>query len=178
MKTKSSFNIFKYNLQFKWLELYIGLRKGWLGSQEILKLIENQRVINGNNENYIELYWELDSSLNRFVRTLIEYANNESNQNYEFNLEYPLLEEIPEIIPFDFWKIWELEFLLDIKFSVNSIPDKIYMIYLLWCDFKYLGVKWDKFLWIDNFNNQDSLKLYQSFEYYIANLKDEIKEKR
>lgn len=169
--------ISKENIKFNnWMEVYVGFLHSWISASDILKYIENKKIDFCSEEKYIELYWALKESVHDFTKHIGDYIEVDLGYKITFNVESLNMEQLIEQIPDEFFKIWELEFLLRIRNSDRTLSDKIYDIYLTWCDFKYFNVRWEKFLWVNNIDNGDENELYNNFLNYIDFLKQNISE--
>lgn len=166
-----------------WIEIYIGINKNWISGRDVLFFIETKKIISVSDSDFIELYIALDVSLGEFLGLIIKKINKAYNINSTADPDRPInnLELLHAQLGenfFDFYKIWELEFLIRIRDSQKEISEKIYDIYLLWCDFKYYKVMWDDFLWFSEARNetkQGEQKLYENFLSYSESLAKELK---
>lgn len=116
--------IFKENLKFtQWGELYAGIKMNWITTSDVLFFCENQLINNVDEDVYVDLYLSLDESLFCFLAKLKELTAKEGE---------PIIKNEDEktdegffYIPSQYFRIWELEFLLRIRNKEASEVDKI-----------------------------------------------------
>lgn len=156
--------IFKVNVRFRHFgELYLGLKAGWITPDDILDICQNNLISTSSLDRYTELLLSLEESLSSFLSLIKTYISedgdvliikNEDEQN----------DNVFEYIPNEYFRIWELEFLLEINQLPISNDEKLYEIASL---FDKIGFppQWHPFLYY--MSNDSSEMIYQKYCEYL-----------
>lgn len=162
--------IFKENLKFtQWGELYAGIKMNWITTSDVLFFCENQLINNVDEDVYVDLYLSLEESLFCFLEKLKELTAKEGEpiiKNEDEKTDYGFF-----YIPSQYFRIWELEFLLRIRNKEASEIDKISEITDLF-DFMNYPEPWKDFYLFSNHekNRSDSISTgYMRFLKYVQN---------
>jgi hypothetical protein len=117
--------IFKENIKFvQWGELYAGCKMKWITPSDVLDFCNERCIDNVSEEDYIDLYFALDDSLYAFYTKLKEYIIKEGCKHIVKN-EDNMVDFGFTYIPTVYFRIWELEFLLQIRNKSLSPEEKI-----------------------------------------------------
>ena len=160
--------IFKENIKFQhWGEFYAGCKMKWIDTKDVLDFCNEKQICNVSEEDQIDLYLALDDSLYTFYEKLKEYIIRERNlpivknedEIYDFGFTY---------IPSTYFRIWELEFLLQIRNKSSSVTEKIEELSFLFDAMNY-PKKWRKFLFypVDASSNIPISDKYSKLTLYI-----------
>lgn len=125
--------IFKYNICFRsWGEIYLGIKQQWITSQNVFDYCISGHVKSCDDDRLVKLYLAFEESLFVYyeqIKDFIEEDNatlitkNEDERERDF-----------QYIPYEYWDLWKLEFLLRIKngkYSKEDALDKIVEYYYL-----------------------------------------------
>ena len=161
--------IFKYDLSFQhWGELYLGCKTKWITPNDVLSFCENNKIKLAGETDYISLYLAFDNSLFQFYEQL-KILVLETNDVPIIKNEDELSENVYDYIPSEYFKIWELEFLLRIKNAPLNNAEKLDEIAFLFDVMNYPEA-WKSFLYYQQQENGMLLSnaaLYQNFTSYI-----------
>lgn len=129
---------------------YVGLDKGFISIEEILKDIDNNELEKLDHEIIGNLY-SSDSDLDKF-KNILHDISNISEKKYSLGL-----------------KIWGIAFLKDIKESNGTVFEKLKQVANLWADFNYIG-DWRNFIYYMPVEHDDEIgenALFQRFSNYL-----------
>lgn len=130
----------RYNLKFRsWVEIYIGLERGWIGVQDLYEFCKI--LPKCNDDRLAMLYISLEVSQVQFMRKINEFIVEDEGFIIP-EKEYPY-QEI-QIDP-SYFQIWELECLLRITTSELSRSQKLEAVFGLHSVFGYPET-WKPFL--------------------------------
>jgi hypothetical protein len=165
--------IFKYNLYFQsWGELYLGCKTQWIMPHDVLGFCKGGKIKPAKETDYASLYLALDDSLFQFyeqLKTMVLKTNDVPIVKNEDELS----ESVYDYIPSEYFKIWELEFLLKIKDAPLDDAKKLDEIAYLFDTMGYPET-WKPFLYYQQQENGLLLpndSLYQNFINYIEEQK-------
>jgi hypothetical protein len=154
-------NIFKENVKFtNWGELYAGCKRNWITSSDVLDFCEKKLIRNVYDEQYVELHLALDDSLFAFYEKLKEYIIKENAVPIIKN-EDELTNYVFDYIPSIYFRIWELEFLLEIKNAPLSNTEKLDEIAFVFDAMNY-PENWKVFLYYQH-NQMDCVYRKESY---------------
>ncbi|MGY0408046.1 MAG: hypothetical protein ACWIPJ_06790 [Polaribacter sp.] len=166
--------IFRKGIKFNTLaEIYVGFKLKLITIDEVINLIESNKVTYFKAEDYSRLIKNKDSNIkfNREFQEIIRIGN--INQNDDFTNKEPQ-------IPSNITRIWELECLLEkinkYDFSTSNYKSKILDdVYELFYFFNYPD-KWSlsKFLLYSMNNNGKSLNQNQLYDNLLLFINKEI----
>ena len=160
--------IFKYGICFQnWGELYSGCKAMWITPQDVITFCENKKIKQANDEDYISLYLALDDSYFQFLEQLKKLILKNNCVAIEKN-EDEISDCVFDYIPSIYFKIWELEFLLEIISLPICVNDKLTEIALLFDKMNY-PEEWKIFLFYQkqDGNILDNNSLYQNLINYV-----------
>jgi len=168
MKEKA-LEIFKIGIKFRhWGELYLGCKTQWITPNDVLFFCKNKKIKPAGGTDYISLYLAFENSLFQFYEQLkilvLETVGVPIIKN-----EDELSENVYDYIPSEYFKIWELEFLLRIKNAPLNNAEKLDEIAFLFDAMNYPEA-WKSFLYYQQQKNGMLLSnaaLYQNFTNYI-----------
>lgn len=166
-------NIFENQINFNnWIEIFVGIENNFIKKTDVLFFYESGNLPFCTENDYVNLYIALNDKNKGFENQVKKLVENDFRIKLTLDPEkdnYAL-----QLLDTNPYRIWELEYLLAIKKSCKPLEDKIYDIYLLWCDFKYFNVDWGDFLWLNN-SIANKEKLYENFNSYIEFLTNNLK---
>ena len=170
--------LFKQNLRFQsWGELYLGCKANWIAPNDVMEFCENKKVKPANDEDYTALYLALDDSNYQFLEQLkallLKYEGVAISKN-----EDELRDYIFNYLPSKYFKIWELEYLLEAISLPISVSDKLHEVASLFDKMNY-PEEWKPFLYYQQLfekgNMLDENTLYQNLIDYIEEQKENYK---
>ena len=169
--------LFKYNLRFQsWGELYLGCKAKWITPQDAVCFYENNKV-KANEEDFVSLYLALDDSYHQFLEQLKTLVSKNENITISKN-EDELDDCVFNYIPQKYFKIWELEYLLEAISLPISVSDKLHEVASLFDKMNY-PEEWKPFLYYQQLfekgNMLDENTLYQNLIDYIEEQKENYK---
>jgi len=136
----------KDNVIITWGVLLIGLKKSWLTSNEVVKLVNENSTILACNEDL-----------------LVEFNINDGDKDILIDLLEGMEEANEELAI----KYWQKSVLLAIKQSQKPVEDKLKDIALQWSRFDYPD-DWRDFIhYMPNENSNSSSDVYQVFLNYL-----------
>lgn len=160
--------IFKYNIQFRsWGEIYMGLTAQWIYAEQALSFYEENHIVNYTADRYVALYLALEDSLDSFCGKLKQFIKEDGDPPIE---EAEILSQDIYQAPPMYWRIWRIEFLLQIESLDLSKEEKLSEIATLFDRVGY-PVEWHPFLYYQSNDKGDFLtteELYSNFEKYLS----------
>ena len=169
--------LFKHNLRFQsWGELYLGCKAKWITPQDVMAFCENKKVKPANDEDYAALYLALEDSYHQFLEQLKTLVFKNENITITKN-EDELTDCVFNYIPSKYFKIWELEFLMETISLPISVSDKLSEVASLFDNMNY-PEEWKPFL---HYQPQENGKvsgedaIYQRLINYIEEQKENYK---
>ncbi len=161
--------IFKHNIRFNsWGEIYAGLKRGYMGVDEISEFCQDGKIIVCNEERIIKLSVENYESLHNvfeFIRAFIIEDNHKAIPivSYEED-KYPF-----KYIPTEYWEIWKLELLLKIMNRDITIEEQLRKAhYDVYVEFEY-ALEDAEFSFLGNRTGKGPNSLYRSLLSYVDN---------
>ena len=169
--------LFKYNLRFQsWGELYLGCKTNWITPQDVVCFYENNKV-RANEEDLVSLYLALEDSYHQFLEQLKTLVLKNENITISKN-EDELNDFVFNYIPSKYFKIWELEFLMETISLPISISEKLSEVATLFDKMNY-PEEWKPFLYYQQLFEKgkmlDENTLYQNLIDYIEEQKENYK---
>ena len=165
--------IFKYGIRFQsWGELYAGCKASWITAQDIISYCEFNRTTMADDYSFISLYLAIEESYYQFLELLKILLENTEGVVIKKN-EDEVSDCYFDYIQSKYFKIWELEFLIEIINSTVSVDDKLNEVALLFDQMNY-PEEWKNFLYYqpqDNGKYYDNLSLYQNMIDYVEKQK-------
>ncbi len=170
--------LFKHNLRFQsWGELYLGCKADWITPQDVMVFCENKKVMPANDEDFVSLYLAIHDSNYQFLEQLkallLKYEGVTISKN-----EDEVNDCVFNYIPKKYFKIWELEYLLEAISLPISVSDKLHEVASLFDKMNY-PEEWKPFLYYQQLfekgNMLDENTLYQNLIDYIEEQKENYK---
>jgi hypothetical protein len=164
--------IFKESIKFvHWGELYAGCKMKWITSFDVLDFCNKGLIKNVSEEDYIDLYLTLNDSLYAFYTRLKEYIIREGyepivkneDETYDSGFTY---------IPSIYFRIWQLEFLLQIKNKSSTNEEKIEEVSFLFDAMNYPD-KWRVFYYYA-IDENDNLSISDKYSEFLKYIQEEI----
>ena len=169
--------LFKQNLRFQsWGELYLGCKANWIAPNDVMEFCENKKVKPATDEDYTALYLALDDSYHQFLEQLKTLVLKNENITISKN-EDELNDCVFNYIPQKYFKIWELEYLLEAISLPISVSDKLHEVASLFDKMNY-PEEWKPFLYYQPKENgaiSGEATLYQNLLNYIEEQKENYK---
>jgi hypothetical protein len=164
--------IFKENIKFiYWGELYAGCKMKWITSSDVLDFCNKKFINNVSEEEYIDLYLALDDSLYAFYTKLKKYTMKEGcelivkneDEGCDFGFTY---------IPAVYFRIWQLEFLLQIENKSSTNEEKIEEVSFLFDAMNYPD-KWRPFYFYA-IDGNDNFSISDKYAKFLLHIQEEI----
>ena len=155
--------------------MYLGCKAKWITPQDVICFYENDKV-KANEEDFVSLYLALKDSYHQFLEQLKTLVSKNENITISKN-EDELTDCVFNYIPSKYFKIWELEFLMEIISLPISVSDKLSEVASLFDKMNY-PEEWKPFL---HYQPQENGKvsgedaIYQRLINYIEEQKENYK---
>ena len=165
--------IFKENIKFvHWGELYAGCKMKWITISDVLDFCDKRLIHNVFEEDYIDLYLALEDSLYMFYTKLKEYIIKEGGEpivkNEDESCDYGF-----DFIPPAYFRIWQLEFLLEIKNKSLTIEEKIEDVSFLFDAMNYPD-KWRPFYFYNISPQKINATIADKYSSFLLYIQEEI----
>jgi hypothetical protein len=165
--------IIKTGLHFQsWGEIYCGCKANWITPEDVLVLLRDNKVDHADEKDFVSLYLALDESYYQFLEQLKSLLYREEGIVISKN-EDELSDIVFDYIPSKFFKIWELEFLMEIINSPLLVSEKLNQVALLFDEMNY-PEEWKPFLFYQQQKDGcylDEKTLYQNLNNYVESQK-------
>lgn len=165
--------IIKTGLHFQsWGEIYCGCKANWITPKDVLVLLRDNKVDHADEKDFVSLYLALEESYYQFLKQLKILLENTEGVVIKKN-EDEISDYYFDYIPSKYFKIWELEFLIEIINSTVSVDNKLNEVALLFDQMNY-PEEWKNFLYYQpqaNGKYLDNLSLYQNMIDYVEKQK-------
>ncbi len=164
--------VFKENILFSWGEIYLGLKKQWISTNDVFVFCTNDKINKCNDERKVQLYLSFDESLYDFYNKIKKFIQEDYEPIIIRNEDK--LERDFNYIPLQYWNVWKLEFLLRIESNDDNIEHKLIEIADCYREFNFPS-EWKSFIYYQP--NEitppiGNIKLYERFISYLKKMKE------